>query len=125
MRTVVMMFWVLSTVSAQQQKAWYDALPVTWGAPTEGWQVAVFTEKQSYYSDEPTDVMLVAHNASATRASIEKPKSPWHVADFTVRSLSDGKVVGLRPPRDHAERLSRFGMGSTLSHVEPGGTTRY
>ena len=87
MRTLTTALCALCIALAQQPRTWRDALPNSWGAGSEGWQLALLSEKQSYFSDEPSWVMLVARNGNSQRLRVSINKSQWKAADFTIKSV--------------------------------------
>jgi hypothetical protein len=111
--------------SLKQAEEWYKTAPIAWGQLTEGWQLAIFAEKQSFFIGEPVRVVVVGRNANPARIRLFVGDSPWRVASFTVRHLTDGKRINLRPPRDSSDRMRRNGLGLREVFVQPGGTMRF
>jgi hypothetical protein len=124
MRSFAAIMCFFMTSFAQQPKDWHDALPSFYGPLTAGWQLALFSEKQSFFSDERALVMLVAKNSSSRRLKIGLQKSQWRIAEFVVKRLGDPNPLTLRPPADEFERLRREAGGTMLVQAEPGGLAR-
>lgn len=125
MQTMIIFFCACSMAFAQAANPWHAAVPLTWGPQTDRWQFAIFSQRQGYLSNEPINVMLVAHNGTSTQFKIFVDKSPWEVADFRIKRVSDGKTVSTRPPRDAFDRLRRSGLGAYETQVKPGGLVRF
>lgn len=111
--------------TAQQVRAWHATPPVAWGQLTQGWQLALFAEKQSFFIDEPINVALAGRNGNPTAMGVSVYKSGWYIADFDIRRLGDGKAMKQRPPKDTTDRLRRSGTGSREVRVAPGATARF
>jgi hypothetical protein len=90
---------------------------------TDGWQAAVFSEKQGYSVDEPVRVKLLARNESGKPLIVWVGVPDWRVmANFKVVRVADGEAVEIRPYHNEFERLERSAGSSRHSTVEPGGT---
>ena len=113
---------MISLTLAQQPRNWRDDLPTAWGPLTDGWQLAIACEKQSYRGNEPLRFRLVAQNESAKSIRAVLTTSPWRMADFKVIRAGDGKVLALRPSRDERERLERGAASQQFVVVAPGRT---
>jgi hypothetical protein len=109
----------------EQSKAWHTAPPVAWGQLIDGWQLALFAEKQSYFYGEPVTVALVGRNGNPAPLGVSVPNSNWRLADFEIRRMSDRKVMMQRPPKDTRERMLRWGTSVRERQVKPGATTRF
>src|SRR5258705_7037312 len=120
MYKTILIMCVFSLAIAQQPRPWSQAAPIAWGPPTDGWQLAAFTERQGYTTDEAVLVALAVRNLAGSRLSTMVPKSPWEAAEFTVRRQSDGKIVDPRPPKSTLERLERHAHGASKMNVELG-----
>ena len=119
---LAVVFVALSSTFAQSSRPWHEALPITWGVVTEGWQLALSAEKQSYFSNEPIQMILAAHNTAGKRR-VARRTSPWDAANFTIVRVPDRTAVILRPPRDEVDRRKRQLVGGTrVIDVEAGGT---
>ncbi len=110
---------------SREGKDWHTAAPLAWGTLTEGWQLALFAEKQSFIAGEPVNVMLVGRNGNPTPMLIRVQKSPWYLADFAITRLGDGRAVTERPPKDTADRVRRTGTGVRYSQVAPGSNVAF
>ena len=120
MRTLTPVLCALCIAWAQQPRTWRDALPNSWGAGSEGWQLALLSEKQSYFSDEPSWVMLVARNGNSQRLRVSINKSQWKAADFTIKSVgSNPRTINPRPG-DLLDKMRRDARGTTFFQAEPG-----
>jgi hypothetical protein len=119
-RSLATLLFVLTMAFAQQPRSWIDATPSFYGPPTGGWQLALFSEKQSFFSGEPARIMLYARNGSARRLRVAVPRSPWFKGEFEIKRLSDGQVVQPRPSADEFDLLRRGAGGSQYFQVEPG-----
>lgn len=109
--------------TSQESKPWYRVPPPAWGEPSHGWQLAVFAEKQRFFTGEAVNVALVGQNGNATAMGVFINQSNWYIADFEIRRLDDGKVMTQRPPKDMTERLRRASGSSRERRVAPGATT--
>jgi len=96
-----------ATVFGQQSKVWHEAIPSFYGPLTFGWQLALFTEKPSFFTGEPALVMLVAENTTSKRLRVGLQKSEWLKATFVIKRLGDPSALKLRPPVNEFERLRR------------------
>lgn len=104
---------------------WYAQVPIAWGQLTEGWQLALFAERQSVFVDEPLNVMLVGRNGNPTTIGVMINKSDWFLADFTIKRVGEAAVRQQRPPKDAIDRLRRASMGAWETQVAPGGTVNF
>src|SRR5216683_7550686 len=58
MRTLFIGCFLLALGSAQQPRSWDADTPSSWGAPTNGWQLALRARKQSFLTGETVAVSL-------------------------------------------------------------------
>src|SRR5260370_24869604 len=105
---------------AQQARSWDADPPSSWGAPTNGSQLALRAKKQSFFTGETVAVSRSAVNGSAAPSHVMIPKSGWLTAEFNIRKAEGGPLIPLRPPKDHFDQLKRWGLGHSISRVQPG-----
>jgi len=104
---------------------WYDAVPVSWGELTEGWQLAAFTEKQSFSIDEPVLISLVVRSARPGTVRLSLPKSSLNTGEFVVKRVGlQANALARRPAKSAWEKLRQAGTGSYGVSIEPGGMVR-
>lgn len=123
-RSLFLLFTISAVALSQQAKHWSDSVPIAWGPVSRGWQLAIASEHQGYFSNEPVQIALVVRNTSSTHSTISVQKSPWAVTAFTVRRLSDGKLLAPKPTRDQFDRLERYASGVFSLSVAAGGIAR-
>jgi hypothetical protein len=119
MRRLAGMICVFAVAFAQQPRAWHDTVPGFYGPHTAGWQLALFSEKPSFFTGEPAWVMLVAQNTTPKRLKIGLQKSQWLKAEFVIKRLGEPDALKLRPPANEFERLGRMAGGTMLVEAEP------
>jgi hypothetical protein len=126
MAKLIVLFCVTSMLFAQSLQRWHEASPIVWGSSHDGWQLAMFAEKQSFLSSEPLMIMLVARNLSPNTIKVSLPKSRLNKAEFIVKRVGQAQTTPLarRPPKDSADRLRQAGTGSAGVQVAPGGIVR-
>jgi hypothetical protein len=94
-------------------------VPSFYGPLTAGWQLALFSEKPSFFAGEPAFVMLVAQNTTSKRLKIGIHTSPWQKAAFVIKRLGDANALQLRSAASEFERLGRMAGGTALVEAEP------
>lgn len=111
--------------TSPQITAWHAMPPVAWGQLTHGWQLALFAEKQSYFTGEPVKVALVGRNGNSATIGVGVNRSGWYIAEFEIRRLGDGEVMKQRPPKDTTDRLRRASGSVREARIAPGATARF
>lgn len=110
---------ILFTVGAfgQESKLWRENNPSVWGSWKDGWQVALFSEKQGFYTDERVEIRIDGRNGSSRSLKVKVGKYPWEKAHFEVRRLGDQQPLRPKPSPP-------MGGGSVKS-IDPGKTVTF
>jgi len=110
---------------AQQPRAWDEGPPTSWGALTDGWQLALSAEKQAVPLNEQALVSLSVRNGTAAPAPVRAWTSQWMKVEFNITRIGGGGLIPPRPLKDQFDILKRSGGGGSVSQVSPGGTASF
>src|SRR5258707_8461763 len=120
MRKLLVIAAIILARGYGQGREWYKEIPSFFGNLTDGWQMAISTDKQNVFMDEPIWISLYVRNSTSARSQVAVHASDWLVADFKIQRFEGGPLVPIRPPKDKFDKFFRGGGSKTSHSVEPG-----
>lgn len=117
-----MLICLTAILAAEQPKPWTENLPTVWGPVTNGWQAAIFSQKQGYLATEPLWMKLLARNQSGKTLKVHVGGPDWMImAEFKVVRVTNGQLMAVRPHRNERERLERHAGYMRSGQIAPQG----
>ena len=114
MQLILISVLFIYTAFGQESKLYHQNTPPVWGPLNDGWQIAIFSEKNGFYTDEPVEIRLDARNGSSRSLKVKLGKYPWEKTTFEIRRVGDQQILRPKPSP---------GMGGgPVKSVDPGMT---
>ena len=114
---ILLCFLFTYAAFGQESKLYHQNTPPVWGPLKDGWQVALFSEKNGFYTDEPVEIRLDARNGSSRSLRVHLGKYAWEKAAFEIRRVGDQQILRPKPTPDMG--------GGPVKSVEPGKTVSF